>query len=145
MEWILVLPLLLTILISSVLVWKVHTGSAMPHLSTAFIAVLVIIAAWSFFEILFIHASTLGDKTLVDAFSYIPITLLPVALFHFASLYSGRGSIIGSRRSYLLFIIPFATIALAFTNGAHGLIWKEMSMTLTETGADVQRTYGTWF
>ncbi|RZN45553.1 PAS domain-containing protein [archaeon] len=145
MEWILVLPLLLTILISSVLVWKVHKGSVMPRLSSAFIAVLIIIAAWSFFEIMFIYASTLDGKTLVDAVSYIPITLLPVALLHFSSLYSGRGGIIGSRGSYLIFFIPIVTIALAFTNGAHGLIWKEISLITRDAGVEVQRTYGAWF
>jgi signal transduction histidine kinase len=117
----------------------------MPRLSRAFIAVMALIAGWSLCEILFMYASSLQTKTLIDAYSYIFISLLPVAWVHFASLFSGREGIMGSRYSPLLFVIPLLTILFAFTNGHHGLIWEEMRLVLTESGRMVERIYGPWF
>ena len=59
---------------------------------------------------------------------YPGIAVIPTAWLAVALQYSGRGSQLPRRNLALLSIMPLATVAMAWTNGAHGLIWSEITV-----------------
>lgn len=75
---------------------------------------------------------------------YIGLTFIPLFWLGFAMRNSGIERPM-SRRLLVLVIPPLITIALAWTNEWHGLIWQEPRLMERNGAAIYEPIYGTWF
>ncbi len=108
--------------------------------------VLLAIAAWSFFAALEAISATVFLKVLFAILSYMGITTLPVLLLVFACRYVHIDHWFSRKNISLLFVIPLATLAIAATNHAHGLLWAEVSLGQSSfTGIYGIYEHGPWF
>jgi PAS domain S-box-containing protein len=64
----------------------------------------------------------------------------PVMWLTFAIQYAGRGKWLSRRNLTFLSLIPLLTIALVWTNGLHGLVWRQSMAPPTELSH-----FGPWF
>jgi signal transduction histidine kinase/PAS domain-containing protein len=78
-------------------------------------------------------------------FEYIGLTFIPLFWLGFALNFSGRERPLSKRWILILSLIPLITIALAFTNERHGLIWEQTSFDKNAFPPIFKATYGTWF
>jgi diguanylate cyclase (GGDEF)-like protein len=63
-------------------------------------------------------------KLLLSKAEYLGIASVPVLMFLFALRFLRSGTRLGAGRTVALWLIPLATMALAFTNDRHHLIWS---------------------
>jgi PAS domain S-box-containing protein len=70
----------------------------------------------------------LRGKTLMSQLSYIGIASIPPFWLIFAMQYLGYGRYLTPRATRSLAVIPVATLALAFTNSWHHLLWSEIHL-----------------
>lgn len=87
---------------------------------------LMIISAglWSFFGIFESSATSLETKILFSKLEYLVAQPLPVLLLLFSIYHVGLARYIKPIVTILLFLIPVATILMAFSNEYHGLLWS---------------------
>lgn len=76
---------------------------------------------------------------------YIGLWFVPVFWLGFALHFSGRERTYSNTLFAPLTIIPFITVALAFTNEWHGLIWEVPRFVMIEGQPVFQPDYGVWF
>ena len=76
---------------------------------------------------------------------YPGIAVIPAAWLAVALQYSGRGRWLTRRNLALLSIMPLATIALAWTNGSHGLIWSEITVDSSSSLTILLLDHGAFF
>lgn len=90
---------------------------------------LMIISAglWSFFGIFESSATALETKIIFSKLEYLVGQPLPVLLFLFSIYHAGLKRYLKPTATILLFLIPVATILLAFSNQYHGLVWSSFS------------------
>jgi signal transduction histidine kinase len=108
----------------------------------AFVWLMAAVALWCVTSAFHGLTPTLENKILWAKVQYLGIASVPPLWFAFLSDYVGARSA-GDRRVRLAFAaVAVTTIALAFTNEAHGLIWTSVHM-----GSDGVVTYehGPWF
>jgi diguanylate cyclase (GGDEF)-like protein len=82
---------------------------------------------WSLTAALEAAVAERATRILLSKIEYIGIATTPVLMFLFTLRFSRSGSRLRLGRAALLWIIPAATVALAATNEAHGLIWAGFS------------------
>ncbi|MCA1899400.1 MAG: PAS domain S-box protein [Chloroflexi bacterium] len=114
--------------------------------STALGVLALLIAEWSLTYGLEIAAPDLAQKILWGKAQYIGIAFIPFSWLLFALAYTLQEE--RSRRlTYVhwLGIAPLATVLLAFTNDAHGLIWRETFLKQTQGLSVLGVKYGAWF
>jgi signal transduction histidine kinase len=80
-------------------------------------------------------------KLLAAKIQYVGIVSVPVGWLVLAQTVTRRRHWLTRGRALALTILPVITLALVWTNEAHGLIWR--TVTLIDTGLDV--SYGFWF
>lgn len=140
------------------------TGLFYPSVISGFIALWLVFILWKFkkvdgvkylicFEISaaiwaicdgFEHASlSLVGKQLWSQISYIGITPSAPFFLLFALEYTQNYKFINRRSLGLLFVIPFITLLLVFTNPFHHLIWNNIEL-IKEENLSVYY-YGSWF
>ena len=76
---------------------------------------------------------------------YLGIVSAPVLWLLFILETTDHGSQVTRRRAIGLFYIPLATLALAWTNERHGLIWSAVGWDTDHGFAVLQVRYGAWF
>ena len=108
---------------------------------------LVLCVAWITFWYIFEAAAGFD----VDAYvtfgklEYVGLTYIPLFWFGFSLSYSGSNRPMSKGLFWALRIIPLVTIALAWTNEFHGLIWRE-TVLVDRGGLPIfEPAYGTWF
>lgn len=84
----------------------------------------------------------LAYRLLVAKLQYLAIATVPVLWFSVALTFSGYGRFL-SRWYPLFWLIPVATIVLAFSNEYHHQIWTDFSLAADSPGLDI--SYGPWF
>ncbi len=92
--------------------------------ATEFVLVMLAVAEWNigyFFELV---AAEYGQKLLAAQLEYLGIATLPVLWLLLAARYTGRVTLARPLRIAALMLVPCLTIALAFSNPAHGLLWS---------------------
>lgn len=82
------------------------------------------VAGWLLFNIAEALSTTASAKLFWATLTYIFIATAPLAWLVFVLVYTNRTSWVRWERLAILTIIPAVTILLAFTNEAHGLIWR---------------------
>lgn len=113
--------------------------------AAAFTALAAALAVWSLTYALELGAADLETKILWAQFQYAGIATIPVAWFIFAQQYSRREHGTKKRHIVLLSIIPAATITIAFTNQAHGLLWSGISLNADGALRTFDASYGPWW
>jgi PAS domain S-box-containing protein len=88
-------------------------------------------------------STLLSQKIFWAKIAYIGITISPVFYLMFTLIYAQQKRVVNRLFFSFLLIIPILTLLLAFTNSAHGLIWRKISLD-GDTGRAVYQ-YGTWF
>jgi hypothetical protein len=92
-----------------------------------------------------LSSADLSTKIFWVKVEYIGITSVPVAWLAFALQYTGRGGWLTGRNLALLFAIPLVTLLLAWTNGAHGLIWSLTRLDRNGPFPALDVDHGAWF
>jgi signal transduction histidine kinase len=108
-------------------------------------AAVFFVAVWSLAYIMEISTLALEVKLTWAKIQFIGIPFAPTGLFLFALHYSGRGHWLTRPRSALLLAPGLVTIALAFSNEAHGQIWREIALTDGQPFGPLNLTHGTGF
>lgn len=110
-----------------------------------FMLLALAIGWWSFWYGMEIASPDLAAKTLWAKLEYIGIAITPVAWFLFAIQYTGRTTWWTRNKQLALFIIPFITIVLVFTNELHQLNWASVDIDTTGQFPVMDVSYGAWF
>jgi len=76
---------------------------------------------------------------------HIGVAGLPVALLVFFIHYTGHSRWLTRRRLVLIAAVPTIGVLLAWTNEAHGLIWANVRLVLTDSASLLDLTYGRYF
>lgn len=97
-------------------------------------------AWWAFFEGTLFLGGGLETKLLLTRIQYLGIVTVPPLIFFYILDYLGY--VRGHRRgtALVLTIVPLITLALVWTNPAHGLIWREVSL-VAVGGVDALRVH----
>ncbi len=105
----------------------------------------LLIAQWSLTYGLEIAAPSLAQKVMWGKMQYIGIAFIPFSWLLFSVFYTRQQS---ARRLNIvrwLGILPFVTVVLAFSNDAHGLIWRETFLKPAQGITVLGVKYGAWF
>ena len=76
---------------------------------------------------------------------YVGLVTLPVAWLTFSLRYIGRDKWLMRRNLLLLLIVPSITLALAWTNSFHSLMWQGRHLESSGPFVIIAKTYGPWF
>lgn len=139
-----VLPLVFAALLSGLV--ALSAWGRRPAPGALPLALLMLAAAeWSLGYAFELASPGLAGKLLWAKIEYLGIAAIPLTWIAFALQYSGREHWLTPRTLVALAIVPLATVTLAWTNEAHGLIWRVTRLS-TEPGVPVLALeYGSWF
>lgn len=115
------------------------------HWIFSFLGMALAISIWLIGYTLELSVVGLEQKLLWAKIEYIGITFTPVAWFLFAYHFLNQNPRNLKTISGLLSAIPLITIALAFTNERHGLLWTQNVLDLSGTIPLLANSYGGWF
>ena len=116
--------------------WKRRGVNGALYLSLLFI----LAAEWSLTSAMELASADLAMKLFWVKLSYIGISTVAPLWFLFTLDYTQNQEVIKRPRVIFLFLIPVATIYLAFTNEMHGLVWPFIIPIMTSQG--VMGIYG---
>ncbi|MFL5732294.1 MAG: histidine kinase N-terminal 7TM domain-containing protein [Chloroflexia bacterium] len=112
---------------------------------TAFMWFCLAAAEWAFTYVLEINSFDLPSKIFWSKVEYLSITTGPIIWLAFAATYTRRDKWLTPRAWIALSIIPLTTLLLAFTNEAHGLIWRNITLDTAGPFPVMFIQYGNWF
>ena len=121
--------------------WKRAVTSVGRTLTVLMAAVFV----WSFAAALEAAVPETATKVLLSKIEYIGIATVPVLMFLFALRFLQSGRKLGKGWTAVLWVIPAATIVLAFTNERHHLIWSGLSPAANAREQLLLYDHGTFF
>ena len=143
-ESLIILSLLVGVGIATVLLYLV-LDRRREKVTESFILIILSTMAWSIGYLIEMTAPSSSWKIIAAKSEYLGITILPVAWFIFSSRYTRRfQNITETRWVYVLFLIPFVTIFLAFTNEYHHFIWRDIQFFNVGTLKVIMPEYGFW-
>lgn len=105
----------------------------------------VAIAWWALFYALELWSHSETYKVLWAQMQYLAIVTVPVAWLLFTLRHTNLDRLLLPRLAGLLMVIPVVTVALVWTNGAHGLIWREVILEPAGSLTAFAPEYGGWF
>jgi len=112
--------------------------------ATSLSAAMVAVTFWTVTELFAL--SELGASHLVwERVQWTAIAVVPLFFFFFMIDFTGHGWILSQRLSPLFFVIPVATILLAWTNPAHHLVLIDPFTITTGGVVTLDQTFGPWF
>lgn len=106
---------------------------------------LVAVAVWAGADALESASIPLPQKIWCAKIAYLGIASVSPLWFLSAVEYSQHGDWLTRRIRRLLWLVPLLTIALAFTNEWHHLVWSRIVPTSPAPGAEVSYHHGPWF
>ena len=118
--------------------WKKRGVSGALYLSLLFL----LVAEWSLTSALELAFADLASKIIWAKLSYIGISAAAPFWFLFTLDYTQNQEVIKRPRVIFLFLIPVATIYLAFTNELYGLVWPLTVPVMTSEGLMVVYSHG---
>ncbi len=127
----------------------IATAFNVQRQKTAWLARPLALAIWLSLGFLVTNALELAWPTesgtmLFAKLSYPFSTLIPVSFLLFTLAYTGQEHLLAGVRKLVVFVVPFATSMLAFTEPLHGLIWTSVWYTPYGGMLAMNVTYG-WF
>jgi PAS domain S-box-containing protein len=141
-------PYVLTLLIAAAtsaavaaLAWRRRPSTgAMP-----LFWVMAAVACWSLAYALELMSADSASKVFWLKVEYLGIPTVPIAWLLLVLDYTGRQKWLTRRNQFLLAIVPSITMLLAWTNDAHGLIYRHISLDTSGSFPELALTYGVWF
>lgn len=124
----------------SLLAWKRRTVHGAKELAR----LMFFTGIYALFGAFEAGATTLEDKILWSKYAYIGAVSVPVLYFTFIMRFTGNRRFSSLKSTLLLFVLPIATLLLAFTNEYHHLVWRGFSSISKETNI-VTYYHGRWF
>ncbi|MHB8894264.1 MAG: histidine kinase N-terminal 7TM domain-containing protein [Candidatus Geothermincolia bacterium] len=121
--------------------WKRRSVTAGAELAALMLAV----ALWALFQGMEGIATTRALKMFWSATAYLGSQTTPVLLLLFALRYTRKGAWITARRIALLLVVPVASIAIAYTSGIQGVLWRKVTLTHTVAGTTAVYSHGPWY
>ncbi|MEW6320771.1 MAG: histidine kinase N-terminal 7TM domain-containing protein [Acidobacteriota bacterium] len=106
-----------------------------------FTALMLAVAWWCLTSAVHGIVEPLGTKVLVAQVQYLAVASVPALWLVFAGLQAERAWA-RSGRAWVLALPGVATAALAWTNGAHGLVWREI---VAVDAGRVVYVHGAWY
>ncbi len=86
------------------------------------------LAIWSFTSIFEAGAMTVNGKIFWSQWQYLGVTTVSPLWLIFAAEYASKTEFLTRKNRWMIWIIPIATLLLAFTNELHGLIWTNVTV-----------------
>lgn len=111
----------------------------------AFVWFCLAAAEWTITYALEINSTDLQAKIFWARIEYLGITLGPLCWLAFTVYYTGREARLSRWVWALLGVIPLTTLVLMFTNDAHGLVWRSISLDTSGPFPTLYPVYGVWF
>lgn len=108
-------------------------------------AVMLLVGVWLSGYAAEILLDSLSSKLIAARIQYIGIALVPPAWFLFALSHTSRYRWVDGRTAAMLAVIPSITIALAWTNSSHELLWSSIELDPGSSASGVVVEYGAWF
>lgn len=103
------------------------------------------VSVWAVGYALESGAPGLGAKVFWAKVQYFGICTVPLAWLAFCLRYTGREGWLTRRNLALLAVLPLVTLALAWTNGWHGLVWASTTADPSRAFPAIEFGYGTGF
>ncbi len=111
----------------------------------AFLVFLLGVIIWATGNGLELNSVDLSAKIFWANIEYTGAVTLPFAWTIFALQYTGQMSRVKARHFVILAIIPLTTLIIAWTNGSHGLLRRNIQLFDNGSFSVVSKTYGPWF
>jgi diguanylate cyclase (GGDEF)-like protein/PAS domain S-box-containing protein len=112
---------------------------------TAFALMMIATATWELFRIMEAIAIEPSAKIYWARFEYLGIATVPVLWFLFTRQYATRDRASPGLGPAWLWIVPAATVVLAFSNEEHGWLWGQITPASDAPGAHLIYTHGPGF
>ena len=109
--------------ITAVIAWRRRSNPG----NEAFSLLMLSLCVWSFASIFEAGALNVSDKLFWSKWQYIGIATLPPLWLYFSAEFTHQKSFDNRVRLFIL-VIPAITLALAFTNEYHNLLWSKVSV-----------------
>ncbi|MFZ5916558.1 MAG: histidine kinase N-terminal 7TM domain-containing protein [Chloroflexota bacterium] len=141
--WPYFVPLVMAAIVSlslAMIAWRRRAVPGAAPLAWLMLAV----AGWSLTYAAELAAVDFSAKYFWVRAEYPGIVTLPVAWLILVLRYTGRAGWLRRRHVALLMVIPAVTMMLAWTNPAHGLIWREVRLDTSGSLPLLDLTYGLW-
>jgi PAS domain S-box-containing protein len=113
--------------------------------SPYFTALMGAVGWWSLGYALELASTRLDLMMFVGTLEYLGIVLAPVFWLAFVLLYTGRVERLSLSSLLPFLVVPLVTVVLAVTNGAHGLIWREVARDASGPFVALVVDHGVWF
>jgi len=112
----------------------------------AFAAVMIGTAVWTLGYSFQFASAALESKRVWATVAMAGEAAVPAAWLTFTLVYARRDEWLTRRRVGALWVIPGLTVALAVTNGTHGLVWEDLATATATDGAYLvlEATNGPW-
>lgn len=111
----------------------------------SFLGLATAVSIWLIGYALELSVVSLEQKIFWAQVQYIGITLTPVAWFLFAYQFLNQTTRNLKTILLILSILPLITIAIAFTNSQHGLLWTQNVLDESSGFPMMANSYGGWF
>ncbi|MCA9977524.1 MAG: PAS domain-containing protein [Anaerolineales bacterium] len=113
--------------------------------SIPFALLMLAVTLWSLSYLLEITSLTLASKLFWVNARFLGVVIIPVTWLIFVWEYTGHEILLTRQRITAVSIIPILTMILVFTNGAHHLVWYEVSINTQFPQTHLELSYGAWF
>ena len=144
-ESLVILSLLVGVGIATTILYSILSRKK-EKISRPFTLAILSTIIWSIGYIIEILTPSYSWKILAAKSEYVGIAILPAAWFVFSSRYARHfHKITETKYIYSLFLIPFITIFLVFTNEYHHLVWRSIQLFGIGNLKIITPEYGTWF
>lgn len=110
-----------------------------------FALLMLSLSVWSFASIFEAGALSVAGKLVWSKWQYIGVASISPLWLIFAAEYTNQKKLLSGSLKYLVWVIPFITLILAFTNEFHGLLWKEIYISETSVNHVAIYNHGSWF
>ncbi|WP_159904437.1 histidine kinase N-terminal 7TM domain-containing protein [Salinirussus salinus] len=107
-------------------------------------AAMVGVTFWGVTE-MFALSQTWGPHLFWERVQWLAIAVVPVLFFLFIVDFTGYDSVLSRRLLPLYFVVPAVTVALVWTNPAHGLMWTDPFHIAAGGVVTLDQTFGPWF
>jgi signal transduction histidine kinase len=117
-----------------------------PRRGTAWFVVLMgMLATWLLVYTAGLLTTTPALRLLLDRAEWSVIVAVPLFWFAFALEYTGFEDVLSKETIAFLALVPIVTIFVIWTNGEHGLLWRDVAVRTVDGMTLVDHELGPWF
>jgi len=120
-------------------------GRRMSRGSRQFALILVALSIWSAATVFEAGATQVSGKLFWSKWQYIGVVSISPLWLYFAAEFAGRDRFRENSFRHLVWVIPAITLALAFTNEMHNLIWEKIVIPADSPSFVAVYDHGSWF